>query len=77
MRVLITGGAGYIGTELTYKLAENTDVEKIIVLDNFERDKPTQLESIYSIRLPDILRFRGRVSAKINWGFFESLTSIQ
>ena len=38
MRVLITGGAGYIGTELTYKLAENKDVEKIIVLDNFGRD---------------------------------------
>ncbi|PCJ86556.1 MAG: ADP-glyceromanno-heptose 6-epimerase [Flavobacteriales bacterium] len=37
MKILITGGAGYIGTELTYKLSENPDVSEIIVYDNLSR----------------------------------------
>ena len=34
MRVLITGGAGYIGTELCIKLNQIQEVTEIIVLDN-------------------------------------------
>ena len=34
MKVLITGGAGYIGTELVMKLNECTDVSEIVVYDN-------------------------------------------
>ena len=37
MNVLITGGAGYIGTELIYKLAEVNEVENIVVYDNLSR----------------------------------------
>lgn len=37
MRVLITGGAGYIGTELCIKLNQNPDVKEIIVLDNLSQ----------------------------------------
>ena len=37
MNVLITGGAGYIGTELVYKLAELNEVESIVVYDNLSR----------------------------------------
>jgi len=37
MNVLITGGAGYIGTELVYKLGELSEVESIIVYDNLSR----------------------------------------
>ncbi|VAX08932.1 UDP-glucose 4-epimerase [hydrothermal vent metagenome] len=37
MRVLITGGAGYIGTELAYRLAERADVSEVIVYDNLSR----------------------------------------
>lgn len=37
MRVLITGGAGYIGTELAYRLAERADIEQVIVYDNLSR----------------------------------------
>lgn len=37
MKILITGGAGYIGTELTYKLAANPQVKEIIIYDNFSR----------------------------------------
>lgn len=37
MKVLITGGAGYIGTELTYALAEIPGVDTITVYDNMSR----------------------------------------
>jgi UDP-glucose 4-epimerase len=37
MRILITGGAGYIGTELVYALANNNAIESITVYDNLSR----------------------------------------
>jgi UDP-glucose 4-epimerase len=37
MKVLITGGAGYIGTELTSLLINRPDVEQVIVYDNLSR----------------------------------------
>ncbi len=37
MKILITGGAGYIGTELCYKLAQLHSVDEIIVYDNLSR----------------------------------------
>ena len=37
MNILITGGAGYIGTELVYKLAENDAIKSITVYDNLSR----------------------------------------
>ncbi len=37
MRILITGGAGYIGTELAYRLAERPDIEQVIIYDNLSR----------------------------------------
>lgn len=37
MKVLITGGAGYIGTELAYELEQKPEVSEIIVYDNLSR----------------------------------------
>ncbi len=37
MKILITGGAGYIGTELTYELEKNKKVKEIIIYDNLNR----------------------------------------
>ena len=34
MRILVTGGAGYIGTELIQQLSEQKNVSEIIVYDN-------------------------------------------
>jgi UDP-glucose 4-epimerase len=37
MKILITGGAGYVGTELTQQLLQNPEVEEIIIYDNLSR----------------------------------------
>ncbi len=37
MKVLVTGGAGYIGTELITLLIANSEVDKVIVYDNLSR----------------------------------------
>ena len=37
MKVLVTGGAGYIGTELVNLLVSNDKVEQVIVYDNLSR----------------------------------------
>src|SRR5258705_10146253 len=37
MNILVTGGTGYIGTELVKTLAKNTKVDRIIVYDNLSR----------------------------------------
>jgi len=37
MKILVTGGAGYIGNELVYELLKNPEVENIVVYDNLGR----------------------------------------
>ena len=37
MNILITGGAGYVGTELLTKLALRNEISKIIIYDNLSR----------------------------------------
>jgi UDP-glucose 4-epimerase len=37
MRILVTGGAGYVGTELVKVLASEEQVEEVIVFDNLSR----------------------------------------
>jgi UDP-glucose 4-epimerase len=37
MKILITGGAGYVGNELTYELLKNPSIEKIFIYDNLSR----------------------------------------
>ncbi|WP_258098989.1 NAD-dependent epimerase/dehydratase family protein [Marinoscillum pacificum] len=38
MNILITGGAGYLGTELIKKLSQNPEVNQIKIYDNLSRD---------------------------------------
>ncbi len=37
MNVLITGGAGYVGTELVQRLAQNPHIHRIVIYDNLSR----------------------------------------
>lgn len=38
MNILITGGAGYLGTELIKRLSQNPEVKQIKIYDNLSRD---------------------------------------
>ena len=61
MKVVITGGAGYIGTELTCRLARRNDVDQIVVYDNLSRPN-FNLFIIRNARELDKVRFiRGDV----------------
>jgi len=37
MKIVITGGAGYLGTELTHVLSQDSNVSEIIIYDNLSR----------------------------------------
>lgn len=55
MNILITGGAGYIGTELTYELEKNPKVKEIIIYDNLSRGNINLF--IGQSKLSDKIRF--------------------
>ena len=37
MKVVVTGGAGYLGSELVHRLAFNERIEQILIYDNLSR----------------------------------------
>ncbi len=37
MNILITGGAGYIGTDLIYLLEKENSIDSIVIYDNLSR----------------------------------------
>lgn len=55
MKVLITGGAGYIGTALAHRLLENASVEQVTIYDNLSRHNYNLLIGIQ--KLDDRYRF--------------------
>ena len=55
MKVLVTGGAGYIGTELIHLLIANPEVEQVIIYDNLSRPN-------YNMFLGQKLNQPGKVS---------------
>lgn len=65
MKILITGGAGYVGTELVKQVAANPMVSEVIVYDNLSRgnynlflDYPFQSQSAVTFVKGDILDSR-------------------
>ncbi len=55
MNILITGGAGYIGTELAYELDKIQEVEQIIIFDNLSRANVNLFIGIH--KLSDKIKF--------------------
>jgi UDP-glucose 4-epimerase len=37
MKILLTGGAGYLGTEIATALAQRSDISEILIYDNLSR----------------------------------------
>lgn len=65
MRVLVTGGAGYVGWSVVHDLAQRDEIEEIVIYDNFARrnyglllgDKPAGKATIRVV-VDDILNSR-------------------
>ena len=53
MKILVTGGAGYIGSHTVVELLQNN--HEVIVVDNFSNSKPKALENIKKITGKDFL----------------------
>lgn len=47
MKILVTGGAGFIGSNLVRKLLERSDISKVRVLDNYSTGFRSNLEPFY------------------------------
>lgn len=55
MRIVITGGAGFIGTNLTFRLLREETVDEILVLDDFSTGLRTQFDDTrVSVREGDL-----------------------
>ena len=61
MSILLTGGAGYIGSHTAIELLENND---LVVIDDFSNSKPEVLDAIKEITNKDIVFYEGDYSDK-------------
>src|ERR1051326_602017 len=48
MRILVTGGAGFIGSNLVEHLLKNESIEQVRVLDNLATGTTANIEEFYS-----------------------------
>lgn len=62
MKILITGGAGYIGSHTFVELLQNG--YEVVCIDNFNNSKPEVLESIKKITHQDFKFYEGDVCDK-------------
>ena len=61
MKVLVTGGAGYIGTELINFLVSNEAVDKVIVYDNLSRMNYNLFLGLKLQRYPKLVFVKGEL----------------
>tara|TARA_B110000008_G_scaffold279147_1_gene325119 strand:+ start:590 stop:1597 length:1008 start_codon:yes stop_codon:yes gene_type:complete len=64
MNILVTGGAGYIGSHVCVKLLELDN--KVIVIDNFSNSHPSVLSNVLKIAIKnrDLVVFKGDIRQK-------------
>ena len=67
MSILLTGGAGYIGSHTAIELLENND---LVVIDDFSNSKPEVLDAIKEITNKEVKFYEGDYSDK---GFLEKV----
>lgn len=63
MKVLVTGGTGYIGSHTVVELLNNND--DVIVIDNFSNSKPEVVEHIKEITKRDFIFYEGDVNDEV------------
>jgi len=61
MKILITGGAGYIGNELVYRLAAAQEVDEIVIYDNLGRGNYNLFTGLRKLPIADIRFVRGDI----------------
>lgn len=61
MKILITGGAGYIGTELVYLLHQNPEISQIIVYDNLSRSNRNFFIGVKKMNLSKVQFIQGDI----------------
>lgn len=61
MKVLITGGAGYIGNELTYKLSAAEGIDEIIVYDTLYKGNYNLFTGLRKLPNPNVTFIQGDV----------------
>ena len=61
MKVLITGGAGYIGNELVYKLAGDNKIDEIVIYDNLNKGNYNLFTGIRKMPNDNIIFIKGDI----------------
>lgn len=61
MKVLITGGAGYIGNELVYRLAAADNIDEIVIYDNLARGNYNLFTGLRKLPIANVRFVRGDI----------------
>lgn len=61
MKVLITGGAGYIGNELVYRLAAADDIDEIVIYDNLAKGNYNLFTGLRKLPQANVRFMRGDI----------------
>ena len=61
MKVLITGGAGYIGNELVYMLANDNSIDEIVIYDNLIKGNYNLFTGLRKMPRPNVKFIKGDI----------------